>query len=105
MINFERRNEEIIEKDCEEPKLKPTLTKRQRALCEALVEGWIFRNADGKLWFSKIKPIKDAVYWICKGAEKKIELNEKSFPDLPFIKWSDKEPHSVEDMLTWEVEE
>ena len=53
MINFERRNEEIIEKECEEPKLKPTLTKRQRALCEALVEGWIFRNADGKLWFSK----------------------------------------------------
>jgi|GEM_PF-6199732 hypothetical protein len=25
MINFERRNEEIIEKECEEPKLKPKM--------------------------------------------------------------------------------
>ena len=28
----------------------------------------------------------------------------KRFPDFTFIKWGDKEPYSIEEMLTWDVE-
>ena len=82
-----------------------TLTKRQRGLCEALGHGWIVRDGNNTLWYHNLKPEKriDLNQWICLHGVSKW-FNIKVFPDFPFIKWENKEPYSIEEMLTWEVE-
>ncbi len=92
-----------LAKEYEEP--KPTLTKRQRALCEALGCGYLARDSNNSLWYYSTKPEKNieqnkwfGFHGVCTW------LDSQVFPDFPFIKWEDEEPHSIEDMLTWEVE-
>ena len=93
---------EWIAEEYEEP--KPTLTKRQRALCEALEYGWIARDGNNALWHYSLKPEKDIEQnkWFCFHGVC-FWLDTQIFLDFPFIKWEDKEPHSIEEMLTWEV--
>ncbi len=81
----------------EEPK---TLTRRQRAFCEAVETGWLARNANGSLEIHLKKPKKGSQYWSSGCSPTYVN---KHFPDFPFIKWED-EPYSIEEMLTWEVE-
>ena len=45
----------------------PNLTKRERAFCEAVQEGWIARDRGGKLyWYSRI-PEKEEWTWCTDG--------------------------------------
>ena len=85
---------------------KPTLTKQQRLLCELLSDGWIVRRLNGELWYYRTVPTKYGDTWIIYRYDKPIAfINTDVFPDFPLIRWEDEKPHSVEDMLTWEVEE
>ena len=81
----------------------PKLTKRERAFCEAVKTGWIARESGGNLFYFTEKPeyLKVGFYtnanYYCRiyGLEN----------DFEFIKWEDKEPWSVEDLLKLEVME
>ena len=75
------------------------LNKRERSFCEYVENGWIAR--DNKIMWYREKPTKSDTVWS--------STYYKSFfilADLfQFIQWSDDEPHSVEEMLSWEVSE
>lgn len=84
-----------------EPKPKPTLTEKEMHLCKAFNSGYIVRDANGSLFFHTSKPEKSVNIW-CDGEDVATYLPPNSW--FSFIKWEDKEPHSIEEMLTWEVE-
>ena len=85
---------------------KPTLTKRQRLLCELLNDGWIARDLKGALWYYPVVPTKYEYTWNNYRTDKPVGcIDTDVFPDFPFIRWEDEKPHSVKEMLTWEVEE
>ena len=83
---------------------KPTLAQRQRALREALKNGYIARDENGRLFWHREHPIKRNYTWHSSSTRYHIKINTV-FPDFPFIIWEDEEPHSVKEMLKWEVEE
>ena len=93
---------------------KPKLTKRQRAFCEAVQTGWLARwKYNTSIVFSGMcvlfenKPRRSEVFngaWVSPPQEKYTELDATFFPDFPFIQWED-EPYSIEEMLTWEIED
>lgn len=94
--DFAVKAEELLEEYIEPKKL----TKRERAFCEYAESGWIARDKNGTLGFYYVKPNKDNEEgeWCYKYGYGLIgEL-------FPFIKWEDKKPYSVEEMLKWEVE-
>ena len=92
-----------LAEEYEELKLKQILTKQQKKLCEALKSGYIARDENDCLrWYAK-KPKKGNISWL--SVRESRLLLETCSQDFPFIKWGDKEPYSIEDMLTWEVEE
>lgn len=94
---------EWLTEEYEELKLKQILTKQQKKLCEDLKSGYIARSENDCLrWYEK-KPKKGEFGWLNSWSSRL--LLGKCFPEFPFIKWEDKEPYSIEDMLTWEVEE
>ena len=93
---------EWLAEEYEEP--KPMLTKHQRALCEAIEYGWIARDDNKYLYWYSEKPIKRNHAWYSSYPCFHIAIN-LVLPDLPFITWEDEEPHSIEEMLTWEVKE
>lgn len=80
---------------------KPTLTEKEMYLCKAFNSGYIVRDANGSLFFHTSKPEKSVNIW-CDGEDVATYLPPNSW--FSFIKWEDKEPHSIEEMLTWEVE-
>ena len=83
-----------------------TLTKRQRLLCELLNDGWIARDLKGALWYYPVVPTKYEYTWNNYRTDKPVGcIDTDVFPDFPFIRWEDEEPHSVKEMLKWEVEE
>lgn len=84
----------------------PTLTKSQKGLCEAFGCGWLARNNNTYLWYYSLKPEKDIEQnkWICFHGIC-IWLDIRVLPDFPFIKWEDEEPHSIKEMLTWEIQD
>lgn len=95
----------FLEWCCKEYKETPKLTKRQRAFLEALQTGWGARDGDGTLYFYEGKPYRKigrSGSWSFSG--KCVPTSYAMFPDFPFIKWED-EPYSIEEMLTWEVED
>lgn len=92
---------------CKEYKEKPKLTKRQKGFLEALQTGWGARDEDGSLYFYEGKPERyTGNYmgsWHFSG--KCVPTSYHMLPDFPFINWEDDEPYSIEEMLTWEVED
>lgn len=79
----------------------PKLTKRERAFCEAVKEGWIARDEGGTLyWFPQNESVeKMASIWSAS------EYSNISFMilEFSFVKWEDEKPWSVEDLLKLEV--
>ena len=85
---------------------KPKLTKKERQFCELIEVGYIARDSNEQIFHFKNKPIKRCKYW-------KEETNEYSTTNLrillgsndyfDFIKWEDKEPWSIEDLLKLDV--
>lgn len=83
---------------------RPKLTKKERAFCELVETGWLARDKDGSLYFYDDKPYKEDGFWRIK--KHYVYINPFIFPfEFSFIKFEDKEPWSVEDLLKLEVEE
>lgn len=87
---------------------KPVLNKYERAFCEAVGTGWIVRWADGCLSLSKTKPVKYTVhkYWLNTDEYVTPKIPYHINPELKFgfIRWEDKEPWSIEELLKLEYE-
>lgn len=85
-------------------KSKPKLTKRERAFCELIPDGYIARDKDTDLWWHEYRPIKDGIREWAPGGE---YINLELFDEIPFmfITWEDDEPWAVEELLKLEVEE
>lgn len=82
----------------------PKLTKRERAFCELVGTGWIARDYDMELCYFKCEPILLKGVWSSQdgGHVSFKELNlENSFM---FIRDTDADCWSVEDLLKLEVE-
>ena len=85
---------------------KPTLTERERGICVALATGWIARDRDNDLYFYEHKPIKQVDCWDVPNYESNPCELPKIIGDLfDFIKWTDEEAWSIEDLLKLEVNE
>ena len=78
----------------------PTLTRRERAFCEYMCGGYIARDMSGDLCWYRYKPEKFENFWSTPE-----DFDQVEYADFAFIKWEDKEPWSVEDLLKLEVEE
>ena len=85
------------------PEVSPRLTKKQRLFCELVETGWLARDYGGSLYWYRSKPAKVASAWNGRAAFRHITIT--NIVDFPFIQWEDKEPYSIEEMLTWEVVE
>lgn len=88
---------------CKEYKKPIKLTAKEKAFLSIVETGWIARdkNCNYIYWYDK-KPKKEYDEWICWNSKTiMIPLWLNLFK---FIEWED-EPYSVEEMLTWEVEE
>lgn len=80
------------------------LTRKQRKFLEFLEAGWIVRYESGKLGWYAEKPMWDGFVWVNKPSAPILVIDAK-IVDFPFIESENKEPFSVEKMLTLEVEE
>lgn len=95
---------EWLAEEYEEP--KPTLTEREMYFCKAFETGYLVRGSSVGIIYSAKKPVKTGVIW-------KNENPYSSFFQLPktlqdefkFILYKDEEPHSIEEMLTWEIKD
>lgn len=86
----------------------PKINKKTKFLLEILETGWISRDADGDLYWSKEKPIKNFIGGFWDFEEEifhswEIDAVEEMFFTFNFIKWEDEEPRKVEDLLKLEV--
>lgn len=84
----------------EEHTEQPKLTKRERAFCEAVQEGWIARDECGDIFWCKGEPKKRYGIW-SNGDDVCIDFTDLHL--FSFIKWEDEKPWSVEDLLKLEV--
>lgn len=80
------------------------LTRKQRKFLEFLEIGWIVRYESGKLGWYAEKPMWDGFVWVNKPFAP-ILVIDTQIVDFPFVESENKEPFSVEKMLTLEVEE
>lgn len=95
---FAKRVEWLYAEHIEQPKL----TKRERAFCEAVQTGWIARCVSNGLWWFGGKPEKIlAGTW---NGARATRINDLMI-GFDFIKPSDNDPWSVEDLLKLEVQE
>ena len=83
---------------------KPKLTEAERVILENLPKEykWIARDEDNKIWVFELKPDKECDYWTFKKASSmfdRIVFFEHLFQ---FIKWEDKEPYNIEELLKGE---
>lgn len=85
-----------------EPKPTPMLTEKEMHLCKAFNSGYIARDKSRVLHFYAKKPRKGLTGWWTDN-----NIYTVIPPNLlfSFIKWEDEEPYSIEEMLTWEVQE
>ena len=82
----------------------PKLTKRERALCEAVQTGWIARDCDMRLHYYASKPELSDMEWVDDdGLWVRLELLGLG-ETFMFIKDTDTTPWSIEDMLKLEVQ-
>ena len=84
---------------------KPKLTKYEKAVLSLLEKGFMARDANRSLYFYEDIPSRMRDEWCSNGgACKRIGVDITKKAEFQFIKWQD-EPISIEEMLTWEVEE
>ena len=85
----------------DQPKQK--LTKRERAFCELITDGYIARDGDADLYWYETKPWKADGMWHCIDESITLEV----FDEIPFmfIEWEDDEPWAVSSLLELEVQE
>lgn len=82
---------------------QPKLTKKERQFCELVETGWICRDSSDELWWFKYRPNKNgSKCWDNGGIMNYISNLPCKFS---FIKWEDKEPWSVKELLKLEAEE
>lgn len=96
----------VDDEEYKQSKLK--LTKRERAFCEVVRDGYLARDETGSLYLYEHKPYKGYHLWlmdISPGSCVMVDRYERFFPLFDFIKWEDEEPYSVKEMLEWEVDE
>lgn len=79
------------------------LTKKERLFCELAETGWIARDSDGKVFYYPQKPHKEVEQWGSFTCKNICFLD--AYSCFPFIKFEDKKPWAVEDLLKLEVEE
>lgn len=81
----------------------PKLTKRERAFCELIPDGYIARDGDADLYWYETKPWKADGMWHCIDESITLEV----FDEIPFmfIEWEDDEPWAVSSLLELEVQE
>ena len=85
--------------------LNHTLTKRERAFCEAVQTGWIARDAN-ELSYFETEPIRREGFWdVVDEIEPYYELPTVISRMFPFIKFGDEKPWAVSDLLKLEVME
>ena len=96
-------NKILIDWLAEEYIEKHKLTKNEQKLCQVLKNGWLARDRFNGLYFYAVKPAKHSNEWATLGTV--LKINDLVFEDVKFdfIKWEDKEPWSVEDILKLEV--
>ncbi len=84
----------------------PKLTKRERAFCEYVGEGYIARDQDGNLNWYDLEPSKeeetDDLYGEWKSREGCYAIIAKK-STFAFILWKDEKPWAVEDLLKLDV--
>lgn len=89
---------------CEEYIEPIRLTRKQRSFLEFLETGFIVRYESGILaWYAE-KPMWDGIVWMNNMSVPRLIIDTK-IVDFSFIEFGNKEPYSVEKMLTLEVEE
>lgn len=86
---------------------KPKLNKYEKAFCEALNNGYIARDLDGSLFVFEKRPSKANETWrgdcfyvgfsTIKTINPKLKFN--------FVKWEDREPWSIKELLKLEIED
>lgn len=83
----------------------PKLTKRERAFCEAVQTGWIARDCDMELCYFKNEPILLKGVWSSQDG-RYVSFRELNLQDpFMFIRDTDADCWSVEDLLRLEVME
>lgn len=96
----------LYEEHVEKPKA-PKLTKKERLFCELVEKGYIARDDGDYLYVYKNKPHKNEFMW--DGADEFYcdlsELEDLVTLKFDFIKWEDKEPWLVEELLKLPVED
>lgn len=81
----------------------PKLTKAERGFCEIVETGYIARDlVNNSISYYSAKPYIDSHNYFWNSPYTSIELSPEYFS---FIKWEDKKPWSIEDLLKLEVEE
>ena len=101
---FAKRVEWLYAEHIEQPKL----TKRERAFCELMRDGYIARDKGGApIWFRSLpQKSKEHSMWITNSYLFKETLTLTRYMDVfSFIKWEDEKPWAVEDLLELEVME
>lgn len=84
---------------------KPKLTKYEKAVLSLLEKGFMARDANKSLYFYENIPSRKRDEWCSNGGMcKRIGIDITGKAKFQFIKWQDR-PISIEEMLTWEVEE
>lgn len=92
---------------CAEHIEKPTLTKQERAFCEGVGTGWIAADdSDNMLWYYASRPWKrsDGVSWVSDDGNRSMCIDSLHL-QFDFIKPTDENPWSIEDLLKLAVEE
>lgn len=91
----------IIKWLCEEYEESIKLTPKEKAFLSIVEKGWIARDQGGDLYWYLNKPKRLSIDFEV-GDSKGFFIS--SYLNLfNYVKWED-EPYSVEEMLTWEVE-
>ena len=97
-------NKILIEWLAEEYIEKSKLTKNEHKLCQVLKNGWLARDKFNGLYFHIVKPTtKCSTEWIALGTV--LKINDLIFEDVKFdfIKWEDKEPWNIKELLKLEA--
>lgn len=80
------------------------LNYQQRMFCELVKTGWLARGANGILRLYKNKPKKIGNVWAEVFDATAAWWTGSTIVDFDFIKWTDQEPYSIEQMLTWDYQ-
>lgn len=81
------------------------LNEKERLFCEMIEDGYLARDSNNALWWYEKTPFKNKVAWESKDKHYSLNLDPvivllfKDNLHFDFIKWEDKEPWSVKELL------